>query len=73
MFRAELRRPKLREGELPMFSALFDPEMLTILLVAVISGGTFYFVMYRQMSLSEGMANDKCHSQPFAHGTPHAH
>ena len=56
-----------------MFSALFDPEMLTSLLVAVISGGTFYFVMYRQMSLSEGMANDKCHSQPFAHGTPHAH
>jgi hypothetical protein len=33
-----------------MFLALFDPEMLTILLVAVISGGTFYFVMHRQMS-----------------------
>jgi hypothetical protein len=51
MSRAELQRPNLREGELPMFSALFDPEMLTILLVAVISGGTFYFVMHRRLSL----------------------
>lgn len=34
-----------------MFTALLDPEMLTILLIATVTGGAFYFVMHKQLSL----------------------
>ena len=33
-----------------MLTALFDPEMLTILLVATLTGGTFYFVVLNRLS-----------------------